>query len=259
MAETESPPELLRIPFSTYCRKTEWGITQTGIDYTTLDVSIPGMRNIKRANPWERTVPVLHVGGRIIPGSHRILAWADAHRLPAAPSLFPQEHEKEVEAWETWTDDHLGPLLRREVYRILHKEVRHYGKGPWSTFKLWLIKPGFRYAARYYRATTYDADDRAATHAALTRTLDRLRESGTGYLFTTHATAADHATAAFWEPVVRIAGPLGIDKDDGWGELVQYVRTVKPRRTTRSGGKRARSKDWDRLQAAVAATPPPTA
>lgn len=242
---TPERPVLLRIPFSTYCRKTEWGLTQARIAYDTLDVSIPGMRHIRKANPEEGTVPVLRDGDRIIPGSHDILEWADHERDLRAPPLYPDRHADAIHRWEAWADTKLGPLLRRETYRVLHRDVRPWAKSPLHRARLAMIKPGFKLAARHYRATEHDPADREETHAALAQTVAQIRATDTGYLFAGQPTAADHATAAFWEPVVKIGKELGLDRDDGWGEIVHFVRIVKPRETTRVKSRKVRKRDWE--------------
>ena len=51
------PPVLLRMPFSHFCRKAEWGLTQAGVPYRTLDVRLVRMRDQHRANPFPAKQP----------------------------------------------------------------------------------------------------------------------------------------------------------------------------------------------------------
>src|SRR5690349_21426716 len=106
MAEGEAPT-LLRMPFSHFCHKAEWGLTQAGVPYRSLDVRLVRMNDLYRANP-EGTVPVLRVGNELLFGSHAVLRWVEAHKAPAAPSLYPPGLKPQVEAWESWADANLG-------------------------------------------------------------------------------------------------------------------------------------------------------
>ncbi|HJQ93893.1 MAG TPA: glutathione S-transferase, partial [Candidatus Thermoplasmatota archaeon] len=176
-------PVLLRMPFSHFCRKAEWALTQAGIPYTTLDVRLVKMADQRRANP-EGTVPVLRVGDELLFGSHAVLRWAEANKASPAPSLYPPDVRPQVEAWESWADTTLGSAVRREAYRALHDRpalaARH-------GLPLWMRTP---FARRFYlgvlkllKARRFEADDRSAVEGAVATIAAQLGRSGTGFLF----------------------------------------------------------------------------
>ncbi|MEA3166704.1 MAG: glutathione S-transferase [Thermoplasmata archaeon] len=237
-------PVLLRMPFSHFCRKAEWGLTQAGVAYTTLDVRLIDMADQKRANP-EGTVPVLRVGDELLFGSHAVLRWAEAHKSPAAPSLYPPGTKPQVEAWESWADATLGSAVRREAYRALHAKPSLAGQ---HGLPLWMRTS---FARRFYlgvlkllKARRFEADDPKAIREGVSTIVSQLGRSGTGYLFGAHPTAADQATAALLEPLVPAAAERGYDRLPGWPHLVAYIARVRPATTTRSGGKAVREADW---------------
>lgn len=240
----EPQPTLLRMPFSHFCRKAEWGLTQAAIPYRTLDVRLVKMADQKRANP-EGTVPVLRVGDELLFGSHAVLRWAEAHKAPSAPSLYPPSLKAQVEAWESWSDTVLGTAVRREAYRALHaKPSLAAGHG----LPLWMRTP---FARRFYlavlkllKARRYEEADAKAVREGVATIVAQLGRTGTGYLFGAQPTAADHATAAMLEPLVPAAAERGYDRLAGWAHLVAYVARVRPSTTTRSGGRAVRESDW---------------
>lgn len=236
------------MPFSHFCRKAEWGLTQAGISYTTLDVRLVKMADQKRANP-EGTVPVLRVGDELLFGSHAVLRWADAHKAPSAPSLYPAGIKPQVEAWESWADTMLGSAVRREAYRALYAKPSLAGK---HGLPLWMRTP---FARRFYlavlkllKARRFDDEDAQAVREGVGIIVAQLGRTGTGYLFGAQATAADHATAALLEPLVPAAEERGYAKLPGWQPLVAYIVRVRPAATTRSGGRAVREADWKEFE-----------
>lgn len=237
-------PVLLRMPFSHYCRKAEWGLTLAGVPYTTIDVKLVRMADLYRANP-EGTVPVLKLGDDLHFGSHAVLRHAEAHQSPVAPSLYPPRVRAEVEAWESWVDSTVGSAVRREAYRALHAKPS-LAKG--HDLPLWMRLP---FARRFYltvlkllKARRYDAEDRKALEAAIALTAQRLAATGTGYLYGSTPTAADVATAALLEPLVPIAAHLGYDKLPGWPAVAALVDRVRPSTTTCTKSRRITEADW---------------
>lgn len=243
-------PVLLRMPFSHFCRKAEWGLTQAGIPYETLDVRLVRMADQWRANP-EGTVPVLRVqstdGGQdeLLFGSHAVLRWAEAHKAPAAPSLYPAGLKPQVEAWESWADTTLGSAVRREAYRALHAKPSLAAA---HGLPLWMRTP---FARRFYltvlkllKARRFEDEDARAVRGAIATIADQLGRSGTGYLFGSRATAADVATAALLEPLVPAAEERGYPGLPGWQAVVAHVRRVRPAATNRAGGRAVREADW---------------
>lgn len=237
-------PVLLRLPISHYCRKVEWALSACGVPYATIDVSLKDWRKIRRANPVEKTVPVLATDQGLVHGSHAILAWADRQRRDEADPLFPKKHAKDVIAWEAWMDRDVGHVVRREAYRVLATSPEVYARGRWDRVRMRLGRPLFRRILTLLKAERHEADDPRIVREAIERTIDRLRDNDTGYLYGDHVTAADLATAALLQPMVPIAEIRGFASIDGWGEFVQYVRTVKPGRLRRTAKRPAKEEDW---------------
>lgn len=225
-------PTLLRIPFSHFCRKAEWGLTQAGIAYDTRDLQLWQMRHVHLLHPGG-TVPVLRVGDRLLTDSHDILVWADEHRAAGAPALYPPAIAHQVVAWERWAGEALGPVTRREAYRQLHKRPalgRAYGLPFWMT-----LSPARRlYLAvlRHYKARRHEAADPQALREGLTRVAGQLARSGTPYLFGQQPTAADVTTAALLEPMQVVAAAGGYVDHPGWQEVAAYLQRVRPATTT---------------------------
>jgi glutathione S-transferase len=250
-------PLLLRIPFSHFCRKAEWGLTQAGIPYDAVDVPLWRMRNAWRANPRQGTVPVLRTPEGLLMDSHDILVWADAHRAPGAPPLYPDGLRQEVEAWEAWAGDVVGPAVRREAYRALHRRpraARAYGAPLYTAIPV-LSRRLFLGVLKHYKARRFEAADPPAIRAAIDRTARQLTLTGTGYLVGRHPTAADHAVAALFEPLALAKEGYG---GPAWRLVEAYIERVRPRRTAIVGARGARERDWKEFEAAAAATPAPS-
>jgi glutathione S-transferase len=247
-------PVLLRMPFSHFCRKAEWGLAQARVPYATLDVRLVKMADQKRANP-EGTVPVLRVGDELLFGSHAVLRWAEANKAPGAPSLYPSSLKAQVEAWESWADQTLGSVVRREAYRALHARP---GLAGGHGLPLWMRTP---FARRFYlgvlkllKARRFEAEDATAVREAVATIVGQLGRSGTGYLFGSQPTAADVATAALVEPLLPAADERGYARLPGWAHVAAYVARVRPAGTTRTSGRAVREADWvefERLNAAA--------
>lgn len=243
-------PVLLRIPFSHFCRKAEWGLTQAGIEYDALDVPLWKMKNAPRANPRQATVPVLRTDEGVLMDSHDILVWADAHRADGRSPLYPEGVRADVEAWEAWAGDVVGPAVRREAYRALHRHpgtAASYGAPFYVRLPL-VGKRLFLAVLKHYKARRFDDTDPPAIRQAIDKVARQLTLNGTGYLVGRHATAADHAVAALFEPLVLVRG-----RYDGPAlRLVQaYIARVKPARTTRQVARAVRERDWRALELAA--------
>lgn len=239
-------PVLLRIPFSHYCRKAEWGLTHAGIEYDALDVKLWEMKHARRANPGEGTVPVLRVGESLVFGSHNILTWAEEHKATDALPLYPQKWAVQIGLWESWADQAVGPVTRREAYRQMHDRPGTFRGYP--DIKFWMTLPPTRrlYLAvlKHYKARRFDATDPDAVRDIVNKVFEQLAKAGTDYLFVDYPTAADYATAAFLEPLLPCAAPRGYDQEPGWGEVEDFVRRVKPARTLRHSTRRVKENDW---------------
>lgn len=241
-------PVLLRLPFSHFCRKAEWGLSHCGIPYRALDVDLRGMRHVKRANPVERTVPVMVDGTRVLHGSHAILRWADDRRASGTPRLYPDDVRKEVLDWEAWADREIGPAVRREAYRVLASDPSPYARTTWQRVRLYASRGLFRTVLAYLKADRHEHEDAAVLVAAVRRIAERLEETNKGYLFGNEPTGADIATAALIEPLVPLGEARGYQAANGWGAMVQYVRTVRPDRLRRTSKRRVKEEDWRALE-----------
>lgn len=240
-------PVMLRTPLSHFCRKVDWALTHAGVPYSTIDVSLPGMRYLKRASPKARTVPLLAVGTELIQGSSEILRWADAHRIEAASSLYPKRHRAAVEELEAWADDVIGPLARREGYRALIASPKLYAKGIKQRIQLRVGRKLFKVILKIYKADDYP-DDAKRMSRVIDRVATTLEDTGTGYLVTDQPTAADYAVAALLSPVLPAAEHHGYTKHPGWAAIPAFVERVKPARLARVDKRKVREEDWQAFE-----------
>jgi len=257
LPDASARPTLLRIPFSHFCRKAEWGLTQAGIPYDTLDVALWQMKHARRANPKQGTVPVLRTTDEhVLMDSHDILVWAEAHRAASAMPLYPEGLRAQVEEWEHWAGDTVGPAVRREAYRVLHAHpgaARRYGAPLYFRFPF-VAKRLFLAVLRHYKARRFEATDPPAIRAAIDKVARRLTTTGTGFLLGRDPTAADLAVAALFEPLAlargRYEGPAL--------RLVEaYVARVRPVKTLRQVTRTVRERDWRGLELAAARSAEP--
>ncbi len=241
-------PTLVRIPFSHYCKKAEWGLTQVGLRYRTLDLLLGGMRYMERASP-EGTVPMLVDGETPIYGSDLILRWAADRASPDTPPLYPAKWRSDVEAWELWADDEVGPVARREAYRVAHNQPFKLTRNPLVHGAAWAARGQTLGVLKFYKVRRFDESDSQAAPGIFRRIAQQLEESGTGFLFGPRPTAADIATAALVEPFTYAAPGRAYHEMEGWKETRDHLARVKPARTLRSGGRWMREKDWQWLEA----------
>ncbi len=245
-------PVLLRLPFSHFCRKAEWGLTQAGVAYSTVDVGLFTLRDVRRVNP-EGTVPVLRDGDRLVVGASNVLAWADARRV-VGPALYPAPLRAEVRAWEAWADATIGPVARREAYRALIADPR-LARGHGLPF--WSRTPAARRiylgVLKTLKARRFEAADSAAMPVIVAHIQAQL--AGKPFLFGNEPTAADVATAAMLEPLVVSAPERGYARLPGWSDAVGLMGRVRPATTTRTASRKMRSLDWTRFITASKLTP----
>ncbi len=243
----DGQPTMVRIPFSHFCKKAEWGLTQAGIGYRSLDLLLGGMRYMERASP-EGTVPMLVDGDTPIYGSDRILRWAAERAAPDTPPLYPEQWRGDIEAWEHWADEQVAPVARREAYRVAHNEPFKLTRNPLIRGAAWAARSQTLGVLKFYKVRRFDEADTEAIPGILKRIADQLRESGTGFLFGPRPTAADIATAALIQPLTYAAPARGYHELDGWAEAMAHLARIKPARTSRSGGRWLREKDWQWLE-----------
>lgn len=215
-------PRILRLPISHYCHKVDWALKDHEVEADQCVVWFRDLIDIRSINP-ENTVPVLELDDRLVCGSAAILEWL-AGESPLGHTLHPSQ---EVREWEAWADDVVGPLARRDAYRTLYEHPTGYTRNP----AVWMLgtaaKPLILNVIKSYKGRRYYDQDDQERAGILSRIGDRLRASDGRFLFGDQKTAADYATAALLEPLLRIR-PKHMNHPDR-PILRQYVRRVKPK------------------------------
>lgn len=226
-------PVLVRLSFSHYCRKVEWALQAAGIPYKARNVSFRMLADFEDLHP-EGTVPVLAVDGERICGSSDIMAWL---AQVADSDLYPEGVADDVRAWEAWADETIGPVTRRMAYRHIHAHPAGYTRNPalWALFRAG--RPAILGILKYYKARRTEDSDPQELDAILRRTLDQLGPRP--FLFGDAPSAADYATAALLQPVVRIHP----DAHPSMQEVRAYIDRVRqPLRRGRRLARRERER-----------------
>ncbi|MGB1697814.1 MAG: glutathione S-transferase family protein [Thermoplasmatota archaeon] len=232
-------PILYRIPFSHYCQKVEWAFTHAGIPYDAIDISLIKMPRLPKVTR-DGTVPILEVDGVLIEGSGAIMAWI----AEACPELdwYP---EGALE-WEQQMDAEMGPVARREAYRVAHGDPFHFNVPFLQRLMLRAVRPILLNVMKYYKVRRYDEEDRLA-RARLTKDI-AAQLGNKPLLFGAAPSAADFATAALARPLLYVADARGYEGED-WQRVEQYVLRLKPESTSVDKSRKIREKDWKRLEA----------
>lgn len=246
-------PVLLRIPFSHFCRKAEWGLTQAGIPYDTLDMYPPGARQLPRIS-GQSTVPMLLVrdgedgGARLLDDSAKILTWAAEHAREGTAPLYPEALRDQVQEWEVWAGEAVGPVARREAYRVAYEQPMRL-TGRWSVrLAARAARPVSLAVLKFYKARRFDEHDADAIPKIFANIAQELERQGTGYLLGDRPTAADLSVAALCQPFAYAAEARGYPELPGWEEVEEYVERVKPKRTTRRRRRFIRERHWRALE-----------
>lgn len=243
MTRPAGPPALVRIPFSHFCRKAEWGLTQAGIPYDGWNL-LP--HATLRLPPMTRhgLVPILLGQEGMIEGSDRILAWADQHAASGTPPLYPDRVADDVRDWEDWAGDVAGPVARREAYRVAHDDPGGFTDRRTIHAAARLARPYSLGILKHLKARRYEDEDAAAVPSIVERIVERLDTTGTGYLFTDHPTAGDIATAALMEPLVWASPGREYAGIEGWNRVQTFIGRVRPPSSTRRRSLWMRKKQW---------------
>lgn len=241
-------PVLLRLRISHYCRKAEFALTRAAIPYKTLDVPLARMRQVRRANPVRRTVPLLVDGAALYNDSHAIVRWCDTHRRTDVPSFYPEPIAQEVMDFEHWTDKAIGPPVRHLAYRVLAKDPAAFGKNATARLRLRVQRPIFRLVADYLKVDETAQQDERSIEDAIEKIGGHLQKTGTGYLFTTHITAADLAVAGLMEPMLRFAHVWGYDEHEHWPQIVAFIKSVRPSPVRPIASRRIKEHDWQAFE-----------
>lgn len=114
-----SAPVLVTITFSHFCEKVRWALNHAGIRYTESGhLPIFHALAVRRAGGW-RSVPALVTDTAVINDSTNILGWIDK-QAPQAHLYGRNDAERqEIERFEDFCDEHLGPHTRRWAYFYL--------------------------------------------------------------------------------------------------------------------------------------------
>lgn len=200
-------------------------MAHVGQRYNASNVWFRTLVKFHDINP-DNTVPVLVADGQRIAGSAAIMAWLDARH---DAGLYA---DREVAAWEAWADDVIGPYARRMAYRTIHARPTHYTGNPalWSLFRA--SRGLVLNILKHSKARRFEDSDAEEGPRILDRISEQLGDNGTGVLFGAAPTAADFATAALLEPLLRIRREA-ICEHPAWAEMQGYVARMTPKRHTR--------------------------
>lgn len=234
-------PILYRIPFSHYCQKVEWALTHAGIEYDAIDISLPKMRRMTTATP-SGTVPALEIDGLLIEESQPIMKWIAAQ----APELdwYPDGAYE----WEHRMDAEMGPIARREAYRVAHGDPFKFNV-PWmQRLGLRAVRPILLNVMKYYKVRRYEEEDVLGRVRLTNEIASQLGDRD--FLFGTAPCAADFATAALARPLLYVDEVRGYSGAD-WSKVTQYILRMKPEKTSLHKKRGIREKDWKRIDSLV--------
>lgn len=231
-------PILYRIPFSHYCQKVEWAFTNAGIPYDAIDVSLVKMPRLPKVTR-DGTVPILEVDGVLIEGSGAIMAWI----AEACPEL--DWYPNGALEWEKRMDAEMGPVARREAYRVAHGEPFRFNVPFMQRLLLRSVRPILLNVLKYYKVRRYEEEDRLARERFTNEIAAQLDDKP--FLFGTAPSAADFATAALARPFLYVADARGYG-GPAWQQVEQFVLRMKPAATSMGRSRKIREKDWKRLE-----------
>lgn len=237
-------PVLLRLSFSHYCRKVEACLSQAGIEYDVLDVSLRRMPVPFGAG----TVPVLRVEDGLLTDSHQIALWADEHAQPGSVPL--RTGDEDVLHWMSWADEVVGPVARRQAYRCAYNDPAAFTDRMFLRMVLRIWRPMILNILKAYKVRRFDQHDEEEGPRILEKIAKGLAATGTGHLVGEHATAADWVVAYLAAPLVGVGPWVGLDQKPGWDEVRAFVAAHQTRFLSRRRRK-ARSgvlAEWARLE-----------
>jgi glutathione S-transferase len=239
-------PVLFRIPFSHYCQKVEWGITQAGIAYDCIDIPLHKMSRLAETTATG-LVPALIHDDRLFEGSDSIMEWASNNARPGTLPLFPPGHGRQARQWQDWADQSVGPVARREAYRVAYEDPWKFTNNLAVRVAAKAAKPVVLNILKYYKARRFDEEDKLAIPQIVARLNVGLDETGTGFLTTTHATAADHSVAALARPLIYAAQSRNYHNISGWQNVEAFISRVRPRSTLKRRRRGIREDHWSEL------------
>jgi glutathione S-transferase len=227
MLRTVDVPLLWHFPISHYNEKARWALDWKRVPHRRVVLSATYLPRAWWAT-GRPTLPVLHLEGRAIGDSTRIIAALEA-RYPDPP-LYPRDAaaRERALALEDWFDETVGHPVRTLVIPALMElggaartaETLMRGMHPGVQRAFRAIHPVFR---RYYYARHgIDAASRAAAEGIVRSGFERVAaERGpSGYLAGDAFSVADLTAAALLAPLVRPPGTI-------WHELGAYPAPVE--------------------------------
>lgn len=220
-------PLLWHFPISHYNEKVRWALDWKRIPHRRVVLSASYLPRAWWAT-GRGTLPVLHLEGRAIGDSTRIIAALEDHT--PQPPLYPADRAERERALaiEDWFDESVGHPVRTLVVPALMEiagaervsETLMSGMAPTAQRAFRAAHPLFR---RYYywRHRIGDAT-RAAAPEAVRSGFDRIEaELGSGeYLVGAGFSVADLSAAAMLAPLVRPPGSL-------WARLGELPEPVE--------------------------------
>jgi glutathione S-transferase len=207
---------LITIPISHYCEKARWALDRAGVAFQErAHLQIIHWAAVRRAGGgW--TAPVLVCGGgRVLPESAEIVAWADSQVADPERRLYPDDAAlaEEVRELERDFDARLGPEGRRWMYKELrgHRDiVRRYGPTgvpAWQRRALPLVFPvAARVIDRYLDITPATAAQALETFREVFDGVGEMLRDGRPYLVGDRFTAADLTFSALSAAVLMPRG-----------------------------------------------------
>lgn len=112
-------PTLVTITFSHFCEKVRWALDHAKIDYRESGhLPIFHVLAVRRYGGW-RSVPALVTDEGVINDSTNILGWIDKHASHVHLYGRSPDERREIERFEDFCDEQLGPHTRRWAYFYL--------------------------------------------------------------------------------------------------------------------------------------------
>ncbi len=210
-------PKLIALPMSPWSEKARWALDHHEIGYIEIEyvpmLGAPWLRMVTKTFSGKVTVPVLATPHGVLKDSFTIARHAD--RVGRKPTLFPREHEAEIEAWNRESEAIIGAQRTLLIERTRRSPDAQAEALPAFVPDLArsTLRPLTRMAASYM-ARKYDADrdviDRA--QSSLDAGLEKLRaalSNGREYLVGNDFTYADITMATTLQAVVPPPGFRG--------------------------------------------------
>ncbi len=228
--------KLYQFPISHYCEKVRWALDYNGIDYQAINL-LPGLHaKVCKRLGGTTQVPVLEHGNAIVQGSSKALDYIE--QLSEGERLREKDKSLalEVQKWEAYADENIGPHVRRIAYHDLLDRpdiVKPFFKkgGPWyGGIYVAAVYPKLATMMRRFMKINDEqvAKSKEALSDALS-SIEKQRHSSDGpYIVGDHFTRADLAYAALTAPFTLVDG-YGLEWPDVMPERLQnYVDEIEP-------------------------------